>query len=119
MALWWKGKLNKIVAFLGVAASAVIIVASGSSGPVMAFAFAVVGLCMWPLHRHMRVIRWGSAIGLVAIHLAMKAPIWFLIARMSVFDASTGFFRARLIDATIRNFSAWWSLGIKTTDQWY
>ena len=118
MALWWKGKLNKIVAFLGVAASAVIIVASGSSGPVMAFAFAVVGLCMWPLHRHMRVIRWGLAIGLVAIHLAMKAPIWFLIARMSVFDASTGFFRARLIDATIRNFSAWWLLGIKTTDQW-
>ena len=29
MAIWWKGKLNKIVAFLGVAASAVIIVARG------------------------------------------------------------------------------------------
>jgi hypothetical protein len=66
----------------------------------------------------MRVIRWGLAIGLVVIHLAMKAPIWFLISRMSVFDASTGFFRARLIDATIRNFGAWWLLGIKTTDQW-
>jgi hypothetical protein len=66
----------------------------------------------------MRLIRWGLAIGVVALHLAMKAPVWFLIARMSVFDASTGFFRARLIDATIRNFSDWWFLGIKSTDQW-
>lgn len=118
MALWWKSKLDKIIALLGVAASTVIVVASGSSGPVMAFGFAVVGLCMWPLRRRMRLIRWGLAIGVVALHLAMKAPVWFLIARMSVFDASTGFFRARLIDATIRNFSTWWLLGTRSTGEW-
>ena len=118
VALWWKGKLDRMMALLGVAASASVIVCSGSSGPVMASGFAVVGFCLWPLRNYMRVIRWGLLIGLVALHLAMKAPVWFLIARMSVFDASTGFFRARLIDATIRNFTMWWLLGIKTTDQW-
>jgi hypothetical protein len=116
--LWWKGGRDKIVALLGFVASLVIIVASGSSGPVMAFSFAVVGFCMWPIRRQMRLVRWGIAVTVIALHLAMKAPVWFLIARMSVFDASTGFFRARLIDATIRNFSAWWLMGIKTTDQW-
>ena len=116
--LWWKGGHDKIVALLGFVASIAIIVASGSSGPVMAFSFAVVGLFMWPIRRQMRLVRWGMAVTVIALHLAMKAPVWFLIARMSVFDASTGFFRARLIDATIRNFSTWWLIGIKTTDQW-
>jgi len=66
----------------------------------------------------MRRVRWGLVIGLVALHLVMKAPVWFLIGRMSVFDGSTGYFRARLIDATIHNFGVWWLMGTQATDKW-
>jgi hypothetical protein len=118
VALWWKDRFDKMLAVLGIVSCVVITAASGSSGPVMAFGWAVLGFFLWPMRRHMRELRWGLALGLIALHLVMKAPVWFLIGRLSVFDGSTGFFRAYLIDSTIRNFGDWWLLGTESTAKW-
>jgi hypothetical protein len=58
------------------------------------------------------------AIGLIALHLVMKAPVWFVIARIDIFSGSTGFHRAYLIDQAIAHFSDWWLLGTKSIDSW-
>jgi hypothetical protein len=48
----------------------------------------------------------------------MKAPVWFLMARVGVFSGSTGYHRANLIDQAIRNFPEWWLIGTKSNAEW-
>jgi hypothetical protein len=114
----FKQKGSRILGLLGMSASAVIIVAAGSSGPIMAAGFGALALAMWPLRNHMRAVRWGIVLGLVALHLVMKAPVWFLIGRVSVFSASTAWHRANLIDKAIQNFREWWLVGTTDTAHW-
>lgn len=117
-ALWCRDRLDKLLALIGVLSCAAITIASGSSGPVLAYLWAVVGFCMWPLRKQMRLIRWGISLLLITLHLSMKAPVWFLIGRVGVFNGSTAFFRAYLIDSTIKNFGEWWLIGTKSTAHW-
>lgn len=118
IALLWRHGRDKFLGVAGVIACAVIAACSGSSGPVMSFGWAVLGFCLWPLRKHMRLMRWGLVFLIVGLQCVMKAPVWFLIGRISVFDGSTGFFRARLIDAAITNFFGWWLIGTQYTAQW-
>jgi hypothetical protein len=66
----------------------------------------------------MREIRWAIALGLAALHLVMKAPVWFILARIDIFSGSTGYHRAYLIDRALANFSDWWLIGTKSTAAW-
>jgi hypothetical protein len=118
IALLWRQGRDRVLAAAGVIACIAIAVCSGSSGPVMSFGWAVLGFCLWPLRKRMRLIRWGLVFLIIGLQLVMKAPVWFLIGRISVFDGSTGFFRARLIDAAITNFFGWWLIGTQSTAQW-
>lgn len=118
MGLWWQGRITKIVAVIGIASCLIIIITSGSSGPVLAGVAALVGMAMWGTRRYMRQIRWGIVLSLIGLHLYMKDPVWFLIARMDVFSASTGWHRAFLIDRAIANFGDWWLVGTKSTAAW-
>lgn len=111
-------KSNRWAAVLGLLSAAVITGTAGSSGPVMACACGVAAIFFWPLRNQMRVIRWAMASLLVALHFSMKAPVWFLIGRFSVYDSSTGFHRAYLIDRAMANLSEWWLVGVQTTSQW-
>jgi len=114
----WTQKRSKALAALGMTCALTVILMAGSSGPVMASLFAVIALCMWPLRWRMREFRWALVLGLVALHLVMKAPVWFLIAKVSVYNASTGFHRAYLIDRAIANFGEWWVMGTRSTGHW-
>jgi hypothetical protein len=118
VALWWQGRAAKAVAAIGVVACAIIIVTSGSSGPVLAGLAGIVGLLMWKAKQHLRKIRWGIVLSLIVLHVVMKAPVWFLMARIDVFSGSTGYHRAYLIDRAIANFGDWWLVGTKSTAAW-
>ena len=109
---------NRALGLIGLVASGLITVASGSSGPVIAGMAGGLAIAMWPLRNHMRAIRWGFLGVLVILQMVMKAPVWFLMARVSVFDASTGFHRAILLDGAINHISGWWLLGTKSTLDW-
>lgn len=118
VGLWWQGPDKRLLAALAIIASTTIVITSGSSGPVISYAAAILGLAMWGLRKHMRMIRWGVALGLIGLHLVMKAPVWFLIARIDIFAASTGYHRALLIDKAVANFGGWWLIGTKSVAQW-
>jgi hypothetical protein len=116
VALWHRDRSQRLLAVLAIVGATVITITSGSSGPILTYAAAVLGLAMWGLRRYMRTIRRGLVLVLVGLHMVMKAPVWFLIARVDVLSGSTGFHRAYLIDRFIATFSQWWFLGMKGTE---
>ncbi len=116
--LWLNGGIGKLMAAGGVISSLIITVASGSSGPVLAFMAAVLALGLWRARDHMFLLRRGIAVGLVSLQIFMKAPIWFLLARVDVFSGSTGFHRAMLIDGAFHNLGDWWLMGTQSTLSW-
>ncbi len=118
IALWWKGKKYRKLTILGVVAAAVMTVACNSSTPVLAYAAGLLALCMWPIRRWMRVIRWSIVITLVSLHMVMKAPVWNLINRIDISGGSSGWHRYMLVDQCIRHFSDWWLVGVKDTSVW-
>jgi hypothetical protein len=48
----------------------------------------------------------------------MKAPVWAIVGRVKIFDASTSYHRYYLIDQAIWRFNEWWLLGTKSTEHW-
>ena len=116
IGLWLQGRGNRLLASVGMVTSAVISSLTGSSGPVMTLMTGALGMCMWPLRRHMRAFRWCIIAALVALQLMMNDPIWYIFAHMDVVSGSTGWHRSHLIDQTIKHFSEWWMLGVKIED---
>jgi hypothetical protein len=103
---------------LAVASGVVVVVLSASSGPFLALGGAVVACCCWPLRRSMRTVCWGLVGVLGTLHIVMKAPVWALIARASVFDSSSSWHRLNLLDQFIWRFGEWWLVGTQSTDHW-
>ena len=116
--LWlWQVK-SKQIAAAGVIGATCIVLSSASSTPLMAYIGGIVAVCFWPMRKHMRVFRWAIVLVLVGLHLAMKAPVWFLIARIDLTGASSGYHRAALVDHFIRHFSEWWLIGTNNNANW-
>jgi hypothetical protein len=117
IALWTNGKA-RIFATIGVVSSMVMVLTSASSTPLMAIFGVGVGILFWPVRGYMRIVRWTMAITLLALHMVMKAPVWFLIARVDMVGGSASFDRAYLIDTFVRHFWDWWLLGTKDIGSW-
>jgi hypothetical protein len=117
--LWlWTGGKSRMTAFAGLAGATAMVITSNSSTSLLAFAGSLVGLAFWPLRKQMRLVRWGLVLTLVALHLAMKAPVWALIARVDLTGSSSSYHRYYLLDNCIRHFSDWWLLGYKYYNLW-
>ncbi len=116
-AFWWQDKMRSY-AIMGMAASVVITITSASSGPMLTFLFGIVGLGFFHLRGDIKIIKVAMVIGLVVLDMIMKAPIWFLIARVAVVGGSTAYHRAALIDAAVNHLKEWWLLGTKSTAHW-
>lgn len=117
VGLWLKSKARRL-ATVGLVAALIVVVTTASSGPLMALVTGVLALCAWPFRRHMRAVRWLGLFSLIALHLVMKAPIWFLIGRLSVIIGGTGWARSVLIDEAISHFGEWWLVGTTYTAHW-
>jgi hypothetical protein len=117
VALWRWGRC-KTAAIFGMVSTTVIVLTSNSSTPLGAYIWGVLALCLWPLRKNMRTIRWVLAITLLGLHLVMKAPVWALIARVDFTGSSSGYHRYMLVDNCIRHFWDWWLLGTKDYANW-
>jgi hypothetical protein len=119
LCLWlWRSRQARLMALLGGIVGTVMTLLSASSTPVMAYMGWIVAICIWPLRKNMQILRRTIACVLIGLHLVMKAPVWFLIARIDVIGGSASFDRAYLIDTCIRHFSEWWLLGTHDTGSW-
>ena len=115
--LWTKGK-SRMAACVGIAGAIAMVITSNSSTSWMALGGSLVGFGFWPLRKQMRLVRWGFALSLVALHLVMKAPVWALITRVDLTGSSSSEHRYFLVDATIRHFADWWLLGYRYYNLW-
>ncbi len=103
-------------ALLGIAASIVIVFTSRSSGPLMAAITSVAGWACWYLRHKMKAVRRTIFFSLLAMHLFMKAPVWFIFARISDVLGGDGWHRSNLIDKFVQNFGNWWFAGMDFLD---
>jgi hypothetical protein len=116
--LWlWKRGVARFVAIAGAVSSSVMVFTSASSTPIMAWLGAILAVCIWPVRKQMRMIRWGIVLALIGLQITMKAPVWFLIAHVNIGGGSS-WERANLLDTCIRHFSDWWLIGTRDNANW-
>jgi hypothetical protein len=116
IGLWLSDRKQRGIAVIGMIGATVMTLASNSSTPVMTYAAAILGLCLWPVRGLMRVIRWGIAITLVVLQMVMKAPVYHLITRIDISGSS--YHRYALIDQTVNHFWNWWLIGTASNKDW-
>jgi hypothetical protein len=109
---------RRAMAIVGACAAAAIVVCSRSSGPLLSCGAGVVGLFFWRYRLSMSKIRRGFVLTIVALHLYMKAPVWFLMGRISDIIGGGGYHRAEIVDAAVNNFRSWWFWGTDATAGW-
>ena len=117
IVLWTLGK-DKFLSLLGMISCVVMVLASATSTSIMSLAAGVLGLMFWPLRKRMRAVRWTLVGGVLALHLAMHAPVWYLISHVDLTGGSSSYHRAVLVDHFIRNFGDWWLLGTNSNADW-
>jgi hypothetical protein len=118
IGLWWQGAKYKKLAAAGVVAALAMTITSSSATPVAACAVAIGALCLWPLRHRMRLLRWGLVGCLVGLNMVMKAPVWALIQRISIFGGNSGWHRFELVNQSILHFGDWFLLGTKNPSSW-
>jgi hypothetical protein len=110
--------IKRGASLVGLTFSMIIVIAARSSGPFMAFLGGLLAFAFWPLRSQMRVVRWSILLTLLGLHLVMKAPVWFLIGRISNVVGGSGYYRAELIDQFVNSFGQWWLMGVNDTSDW-
>lgn len=109
---------HRKTAAIGILACLTMILTCASSGPILSAMAAIGALLLWPLRHRMRLVRWLAVMGYIALDLVMKAPAYYLIARVDVAGGSTGWHRAALIESAIQHISEWWLAGTDYTRHW-
>ena len=116
--LWKERKANRFFSVVGVAASSVIAVSCASSTPLMTYAAGLTSLCLWPVRKRMRAVRWGIIAGLAALQATMSSPIWFVFARLGGVMGGTGWHRSELINQFVHRVGEWWLTGTRDNANW-
>lgn len=106
------------ICVLGSASCIAIVLASASSGPLMSLLAAVFGLVLWRYRQYMHALRWVALLTYLGLDLIMKAPAYYVLAKIDLTGSSTGYHRAALIEAAIRHIHEWWLFGTDFTRHW-
>lgn len=119
-SMWWNGD-NRLLSILAICSCLTVAITSASTGPLMAVAGGLMALGAWKLRRHMRYVRWGIGLGVLMLHLYMKAPVWYIFSRIGDLAGGGGWHRSELINKAIANFDTWWFAGTSfaKTAEWF
>lgn len=116
--LWLYRPKMKLLAGAGIISAGVIVISASTSGALMAFMAGIVGMGIWKWRNKMRAIRWGAVVIVFGLAMVMKAPVWYIFAKLSDITGGSGWHRAFLIDQTIAHFNEWWLFGTTYTASW-
>jgi len=115
---WWKEKRERKWAALGAVGAVAIPLATGSSTAMSALIGGVFALCLWPLRRSMKLIRWGIVGALLAGQLYMTSPVWHIISDIDLTGSSSSYHRYQLVNQCILHFRDWALVGAKNYGSW-
>lgn len=102
----------------GIISATIIMACSSSSGPALAYLGGIGALYMWRFRHRMRLIISLAAASIVALDIAMKAPVWAIMMKIKIFGSSAAYHRYHLLDQFINRFNEWWLMGVKSTSHW-
>jgi len=114
----WKNGKAKLLACVGFVGCSVMTYTSQSSTPLLAYVSGILAMGMWPIRKHMQLVRRGIVATILGLAMVMKAPVWFIIAHIDLTGGSSGYHRAELIDQFVRHFWNWWLIGTKDAGTW-
>jgi hypothetical protein len=114
----WKGHKGRVLAVLGMVASVTIAFMARVSTPILALVAGIALIWAWPIRGYLKYLRWGTVAALVGLNIVMKAPVWYLIARIDLVGGSTSYQRAQLLDLFVKHFSEWWLIGTSQNANW-
>lgn len=118
LARFWTRPRLRFLTFLAVLSSLLIIFTTASSTPIAGTLLALAAAAFFPFRRLVPQLGWGALIGVIGLHLVMKAPVWHLISRIDLVGGSTGWHRFYLIDQAIHRVSEWWLVGTRSKAHW-
>lgn len=116
--LLWKNGKAKTLSIVGIVAATVMTVATETSTSLLTYAAGILAVLLWSIRKKMKRVHLGLAAILIGLDLAMKAPVWFLIARIDLTGSSSSYHRAELIDQFVNHFTSWWLIGTKDAATW-
>ena len=114
----WKNCKARLFGIIGVVAATVMTVTTQTSTSLLTEAAGILAVFLWPLRKKMKVVRTALVVSLIILDIVMKAPVWFLIARIDLTGSSSSYQRAELIDQFVNHFSSWWLMGTKDAATW-
>lgn len=115
---FWSRQKRRILFLLAAVACGTIVISSASSTPILASACGILGILLWPQRQNLRLFRRMLVVILALLQLVMKAPVWFLIAKIGGSMGGSGYHRAMLIDNFVRHFTEWWLVGTQANASW-
>jgi hypothetical protein len=115
IGIWRK---HPLAAKTGLAACLLMVVTSASSGPLSSLILSAFALVLWRWRHLTRQLRIAAVVGYILLDLVMKAPAYYLIARIDLVGGSAGWHRAALIEASIKHLGDWWFAGTDYTRDW-
>lgn len=111
-------RINPILAKIGAVVCITMVLTSFSSGPWMSFICSVIALVFWRWRHHTKELKIAIVVSYILLELVMKAPAYYIIARIDLSGGSTGWHRAKLIESAFQHFNEWWLAGTDFTRHW-
>ncbi len=119
LLIWlWSDSKFRNLALVGLLGATAMAVTCHSSTVLSCYVAGIFGLCLWPIRRHMRLIRYGLLLTVISLHLIMKGPVWSLLEHIDLTGSSENFHRFALVDTLITHFDEWWLLGTSNNGSW-
>jgi hypothetical protein len=118
VGLWLQGGKNRRRGAIGIIGSLVITITAVSSGALLTFLAGLIGMALWRYRERMSLFRRSVVVVLIILQIVMKAPVWYLISKISDVLGGSGWHRSFLIDQFIRYFDEWWLIGTDHTAHW-
>lgn len=116
--MMWKKRTTRWLSAVGIVCATIMVVDTQTSTSLMTEAAGVLAVFLWPIRKKMKMVRTGLVACLIALSMVMKAPVWFLIARIDLTGSSSSYQRAELVDQFINHFSSWWLMGTTAAATW-
>ncbi len=111
---------DRLCAWVGIGACVGLVLLSNSGGPLSCAAVGLIGWLLWALRKKMFIVRRCLTGLIIILAIFMKAPVWYLLAKVSIITGGGGWHRSYLLDVAANNLGRWWLAGmpIKETAEW-
>lgn len=113
-----KAGISKMIFWIAFAASLLSAILSASSTPLLTIVVVAAFSVIYKYRFFGRQITFSIVILLACLQIVMNNPIWHLMARVNIFEGSTGWHRYFLVDQFIVHISDWFLLGVQNTEDW-